>query len=336
MPRPSRRRRAELAALSLAVGALVAGGCTSVRTLNIPTPPAHAAAGMTSTTEAVLPTVPEATVAGATPSTSVAMTPGKASINGTAFGPAGPVEGATVEVQRFVGDSEATIEATTAADGSFNIHGIRGGRYAVRAWQAPSLAETAPQTFFLSGSGTQTLNLQMTSYSGLQVATSLNPESPETGQPVNLAVEVTQPTVDDHGNVSQVPQVSVTVRLESSSFVPFGGGPAIATTGLNGEAILGITCTQSGSAPITLLVGGSTTVSVPTPVCTAPPTTSTTTTTTTTVPRTSTTAATTTTTSPPTTAHATTTTPTPTVVLFPTTTAPPTTTASTTPTTARS
>ncbi|MCL2394281.1 MAG: carboxypeptidase-like regulatory domain-containing protein [Acidimicrobiaceae bacterium] len=337
------RRRVGHVAAGLVAVAVVAGGCNSVDTLNIPTPPRLGAAAATTTTAAGAPTVAEVPVAGSSPSTSVAINPGSASITGTALGPSGPVEGATVEVQRFVGDASATIEATTAADGSFDIPRILGGRYVVRAWRAPSLAETAPQVFFLAGSGTQTLNLQMTSFSGLKVATAINPETPFTGQPVDLAIEVTQPTVDQTGDVSQVPQVSVTVRLESNNFIPTGGGPSIATTGLNGEAILGITCTQSGPAPITLLVGGSTTVSLDTPFCISSETTSTTATTvaptTTSVPTRSFGPTTTTsrpsTTVTPTTAHGSTTSqaPTTSILSSPTPTAQPTTTAGTTSTT---
>lgn len=289
----------------LVTAALVAAGCSSVQTLDVPAPPATAAAATTSTTAAVPSTVAESRVDGSTPSSSVAIRPGSARINGTVLGPAGPVEGATVEVRRYVGDADSTIQATTAADGSFDVPGIRGGRYVVRAWRAPSLAESSSQSFFLSASGTRTLGIDLTAYSGLEVATALNPEMPLVGQPVNLAIEVTQATVGDDGDVTQVPQVSVTVRLESTNFVPFGGGPTIATTGLDGRAILGITCTEPGPAPITLLVGGAKTVSVDTAFCVAPPTTTTSTT------------STTTTTLPPTTPPALTTTLGPTTTLAP-------------------
>jgi Carboxypeptidase regulatory-like domain len=242
-----------------------------VHVLEVPAPP-RLAGSTTSTTMGVLTTQPEVPVAGRTAPTSVLIKPGSARLDGTVLGPSGPVEGATVEAQRYVGNATATIQATTAADGSFSIPGIRGGRYVVRAWRAPTMTETTAQAFFLAQQGTQTLNLQMTSYSGLKVSTNLNPETPFAGEPVNLAVEVTQPMVVTNGDVTQLPQTSVTVQLESTNFVPTGGGPSIATTGMNGEAILGITCTQSGPAPITLLVGGTTTVSVGNPFCVAAPT----------------------------------------------------------------
>jgi hypothetical protein len=301
------RRRARLVGLSAVI--LVVAGCSSVSKLDVPVPVAATESGTTTTTIGPLPTVPEAPVSGSPPTTAVAMGPGLATINGDVLGPNGPVEGATVEVQRFVGDATATTQATTAADGSFSVPAILGGRYRVRAWQVPALADTTPQVFFLGGSVTKTLSLQLTSFSGLKVATDVNPSSPFTGQAVNLAVVVSQRSVGADGDVTQVPQPAVAVVLDAPNFTEIDGGIGTTATDASGHALFTLTCNADGPAPISLLVGGSTTVAVATPTCIDPDTTSTTSTTTvppsttTLVPPTSSTSSTTSTptdTSPPT------------------------------------
>jgi hypothetical protein len=307
----SRRRgipgRREAWLLGLGAVVLVVAGCSSVAKLDVPVPVAVTESGTTTTTIGPLPTVPEAPVNGSTPTTAVAIGPGRATINGDVLGPNGPVEGATVEVQRFVGDATATTQATTAADGSFTVPAILGGRYRVHAWQVPALADTAPEVFFLGGSVTKTLSLQLTSFSGLKVATDVNPSSPFTGQAVNLAVVVSQPTVGADGDITQDPQAALSVVLDAPDFTETDGGTGTTATDATGHALFTLTCNADGPARISLLVGGSTTVAVATPTCIDPDTTSTTSTTTvpatTAAPPTSSTSSTTSTptdTSPPT------------------------------------
>ena len=134
--------------------ALLAGGLAGcgVQTLSYPTPPATAHAVVTA--GPTLPDEPsravaEGAVPGATTSTVPRIGPGAATLNGTVIGPEGPVGGATVEADRLVGDQVAATQTTTAADGSWSISSILGGRYRIRAWQQPSLAVTTPQILFL-------------------------------------------------------------------------------------------------------------------------------------------------------------------------------------------
>jgi hypothetical protein len=259
---------------------LAAAGCSSVSTIRVPVPVALTTPATTTTTVGPLPDVPEPAVSGSSPTTAVAIGPGAATINGEVLGPSGPVEGATVEVQRFVGDAMATTQASTAADGSFSVPSVRGGRYRVRAWQAPTLADTDPAVFFLASTATKTLSLQLSSFGGLKVATAVNPMSPFTGQPINLAVVVSQPTVGSDGDVTQVLQPAVAVVLDAPNFTETDGGTGTTATDADGQALYTLVCDTDGPAPISLLVGGSTTVTVAGPTCIDPDTTSTTSTTT--------------------------------------------------------
>src|SRR5437763_11830013 len=54
---------------------------------------------------------------------------GQARIQGTVQGPQGPVQGATVRVERIVGSQTAATDLSTEPGGGFNLGDIRGGIY---------------------------------------------------------------------------------------------------------------------------------------------------------------------------------------------------------------
>jgi hypothetical protein len=212
--------------------------------------------------------------------------PGTASLNGSVLGPSGPVAGATVEADRLVGDQVATAKATTAADGSWTIGSILGGRYRVRAWQQPSLAVTTPQIFFLGGSESRSLSIQLTSFTGPNVAAAIAPGTPMVDQPANLVVQVTNPTVGADGVLRNLPDVGVLVALTEGPLWRVQNGNPL-PTGPQGTALFQVECQAAGVIPLSVAVGGGGPVALQLPACAgSPPTTTTTTstTTTTTVP----------------------------------------------------
>ena len=158
------------------------GGC-GVETLHVCPPPATPAPATTTTT----PLSPDLTgvdlgkVSGRTTTTTVGIGPGGATLSGTVLGPQGPVPGATVEADRFVGSSEASKQVSTAADGSWTIPAILGGRYRVRAWQSPSLAMTTPQIFFLGGTQVMAIDLQVQAFTGQAISVCRQPDLHRSG-----------------------------------------------------------------------------------------------------------------------------------------------------------
>ena len=257
------------------VAALVAG-CGGVESLSFSKPPATTAPGAVSpdTLPGNLNLVQQRAVPGATTTTLPAIGPGNASITGSVFGPGGPVPGATVEADRLVGDQIAAANATTAADGSFTIANILGGRYRVRAWHGPNLAMTAPQIFFLDSGQPHGMTLQLTAFNGPDIATSANPGVLQVGQIANLLVQATNPTVGNDGVVRDQPLVGAPVSLTNGpEWTVFNGNPQ--TTGTDGRVIFQISCQQAGNNPLSVSVGSASPQPVATPACVepAPPTT---------------------------------------------------------------
>jgi Carboxypeptidase regulatory-like domain len=266
------RGRARLAAAALVAVALA--GCGGVQRLSYPTPAATVAPVVTTVPSlpANLAAVPETPVAGAPTSAPPMIGPGQASLNGTVIGPSGPVGGATVEADRLVGDQPATVKTTTAADGSWNLSSVLGGRYRVRAWQQPSLALTTPQIFFLAGTESHTLTLQLTAFSGPVVASAFAPANPIVGQSDNLVIQVTNPTVGSDGVVRDLPDAGVSVTLtDGPRWVVSNGNPL--PTDSSGQVLFQVSCQAAGSLPLSAEVGTSTSVGLELPDCATPPTT---------------------------------------------------------------
>jgi len=270
------------AVVSVVLLALALTGCGGVETLSYPTPPATSRTTVVSgpTLPANLPSVIEVQVPGSTTTTAPAIGPGKATLNGTVLGPSGPIAGATVEADRLVGDQVATTETTTAADGSWTIGSILGGRYRVRAWQSPSLAVTSPQIFFLGSTQSESMTIQLTSFTGPNIASVISPTAPVVGQMDNLVVQATNPTVGSDGVVRNLPEVGVSITLTNGpEWEVYNGNPL--ATGANGEVLFQVSCQASGASPLSAAVGSGAPVSLQLPACVSAPTTTTTSTSTT-------------------------------------------------------
>lgn len=266
------RGRARLAAAALMAAALA--GCGGVQRLSYPTPRPTVATVVTTvpTLPANLAAVPEAPVAGESTGVAPRIGPGQASLNGTVIGPSGPVGGATVEADRLVGDQVATVKTTTAADGSWNLSSILGGRYRVRAWQQPSLAMTAPQIFFLAGTENHTLTLQLTAFTGPVVASAFAPANPVLGQSDNLVIQVTNPTVGPDGVVRDLPDAGVSVTLTDGPRWLVSNGNPLPTDG-SGQVLFQLSCQAAGALALSAEVGTGTSVGLELPDCAPPPTT---------------------------------------------------------------
>ncbi len=277
------RLRASLIAVLGMSALLVAGaGCSGVEKLSFPNPPATQAPSQASPTlPDNLSSVTQPPVAGVTTTTVPVVGPGAATLNGSVFGPTGPVGGATVEADRLVGNQVATARTITAADGSWRIPHILGGVYRIRAWHAPNLDLTTPQVLFLGDTQNLTVSIELNAFPGTSLGTSIAPATPQVGQPANLLVQVTTPTIGADGVLRYQPVASGRVQLTPGpGWIVSGANPA--STNSAGDVLFQVQCQVAGSSPMLATVGATgTPVSLQVPACAPapPPTTSTTSTT---------------------------------------------------------
>ncbi len=265
------------------LGALLAAACAEVRVRELQAPDTSAPLPTTTTSEAfdfsavVLPPVEGVTT------TTVALGPGSARLFGWVDGPDGRVAGATVRIQRIVGDGVAQLDVLTAEDGTWEVPGVLGGRYRVRAWRAPDLALVEPQIFFLNAGEQRETALQVSQFRGTTVEASWAPSRPWAGDTVLLAVRVAARAVDEEGVVTEVPQPGVEVQLRGSArWQALSPNPV--TTEDDGAARWRLECRAPGLHPLAVVLDGVDQLPIDVPECGDPAATTTTTATTTTVP----------------------------------------------------
>lgn len=189
-------------------GGLLAAACTGGDDAG-PTPPPDP----TDTTAVIdWSGVALAGVAGST-TTSIVET-GTASIVGEVKGPSGPVVGATVRIERLVAGREIRNDIVTGPDGRYLLTGVPGGRYRLRAFLAPTLAQTSPEVRFLTDATEHTIDLEVQRHAGIVVRADAAPKPPLKGQAVNLVATVSNRVVTADGIVRTSPVAGLTVELD--------------------------------------------------------------------------------------------------------------------------
>lgn len=210
----------------------------------------------------VLPTVP-----GSTTTTSLALGPGPARLRGRVSGPDGPVAGATVLLERLVGDAVAARAVTAGPDGGWDVGDVLGGRWRVRAWRPPDLAVGRSEVLFVEAGAPVEVDLALDRLGGNRADVAVAPSVPEEDVPVNVRVRVASRVVDADGVLRDRPQPGIPVTLTGSGAWSLGGSNP-ATTGADGSVVFTITCRSAGAPALVLSVTGVTDVP-PLPGCAA-------------------------------------------------------------------
>lgn len=262
------RAYAVVAAIALAVS-----GCSHAKPFVLPPPPTTQPPPSTEApidySKIGLPRVP-----GRTTST-VLVGPGPLTIQGRVTGPDGAVGGASVQVERLVGDGVGSVTVVTQPDGSWTAPNVLGGRYRVRSWLAPSLAQIKPEVFFFTGPEPRQVNLTVESFDGPFVAAAVSPDPPQVGESTSLVVAVSSRSVGADGVVRATPISRVSTELVA------GGGWEVetsnpTTTDGSGQSRWVVRCQRSGNQPLTVVVGGTDSFPLTIAACEQPPDTTTT------------------------------------------------------------
>ncbi|MDP1792942.1 MAG: carboxypeptidase-like regulatory domain-containing protein [Acidimicrobiales bacterium] len=208
----------------------------------------------TTTTDLDYSNVPIKGVTGKTPTPSVLVQPGKATLSGTVIGDEGLIAGAKVNVERIVNGQVGQVVLLTLDDGTWSLPMVLGGRYRIRAWRAPDLAQTTATALFLGATETKNIELKVRSIGGTSVVASFAPKVPLTNRDTQLVVRVAEKTVSDEGIVHAVPIEGVRAELiGSSSWLVRSTNPTF--TDSSGQADWLLRCRESGRQPLAVTVG---------------------------------------------------------------------------------
>jgi len=182
---------------------------------------------------------------------------GKATIAGRVIDSDGnPVPGAFIRAT-YYGDPNKpeVIEALSLDDGTYRIEQVLGGRWRIRAWKTPELATLEDNTFFPGYTENRQVDLKVKAATDYVVTSSMAPNPPFTGSPVEMAVLVMSQSVDDDGVVHRSPVGGAAVTLNVIGKWNLAGDATEATE-YNGRAAWTLTCVEEGQQAITAVVGG--------------------------------------------------------------------------------
>ena len=256
------RLRLLVAAILLAS---VAAGCTSSEPEAAPDTTVvleTSTTGATSTT--ARPTTTSSTLRPTTTSSTVlGFGPGDASIVGTVTGPAGPVDGAVVRIERLVGKNVASTDITTSGGGSYQLGLILGGSYRVRAFRPPDFGTSRVEAFFLAANERKVVDLRLPTAGGDRLTATVTPNPPRLEQQTTLRVQYGTGRVDEQGRPALTPIPNVLMTLAPGPGIVLESSPQVRTDG-SGAGSWFIRCTAEGASTLTLTVGnGVTPVNIP-------------------------------------------------------------------------
>jgi hypothetical protein len=181
---------------------------------------------------------------------------GTARISGVVQGPEGPVPGATVLLERFVGRRSGSEVVTAGPDGRFTAVDLLGGLYRVRGWLVPSFTAPSSVTLFLAADQTDTeLRIDVRRYDTRKLQAGVETAGVTVGATTRLRALLTQDVVDDDGIVvsSGVAGEVVTVATDAG----YSAASTEATTDADGYAVFTLTCLTVGTHGVTVTASGS-------------------------------------------------------------------------------
>lgn len=194
----------------------------------------------------------------AVPGSSTTLVPantGRARIAGYVQGPDGfGAPGVLVRVERAIGGGFQVLDLATDATGRFDVAGIGGGRYRVRAFLAPTLAQRRAEVFFLADGDTADLNLSVESFGVPSIAVAVAPQPTLLDQPLNLVVRVTGRFVDENGFVRVQPLVGGLVDVVVAGSWVRDTPDGTLATGEDGSVQLRYTCRALAGARVDVSV----------------------------------------------------------------------------------
>jgi hypothetical protein len=156
-------------------------------------------------------------VAGTTGGFPISVHGGDLVMGGSVTGPDGPVSGATVRLERFVGGQSAQLDVRTNARGRWVAIDVYGGRYRFRAWQTPGLAMAGSDVQFIAADAEVDLALAVDRYDGSDITAEVDDVDPEVGATATVTALVTRQQVDPDGIITTAPASGRDARV-----TPFG------------------------------------------------------------------------------------------------------------------
>ena len=214
----------------------------------------------------------------------IAVVGGTSTVSGVVTGPDGPVPGATVRVERFVGTASGSVQVGTDGSGRFVLRSALGGRYRVRAWLQPDLATFVSPTGFVAAGDSLDLSPNVERHNAVSLQLAAGDATLTMGTPGQVRALLTRETVDSNGIVQAGGVAGSVITLVSAEGLTVTS-PNPTTTDATGAAVWVIECTVLGAHLVSASAAeGSASTTLPPCAVSGPSTSTTTSTTSTTIP----------------------------------------------------
>lgn len=147
-------------------------------------------------------TFPGPTPASAGDRSEVATVGGSVTLSGRVQDGGRPLDGARVQLTRWIGERSASLVLDTNTDGAFVGEGLVGGLWTITAWKEPQNRKADPLRVFMGDGQTATLTISAPLVDSISLAAEAQP--PTVDEQVAVTVEVDTLGVDANGDVVAV------------------------------------------------------------------------------------------------------------------------------------
>jgi hypothetical protein len=204
---------------------------------------------------------------GGTTTTVMGFGPGPFNLTGRVDGPAGPVPGATVLIERFEGPALVSRRIATGQDGVWRLPAVLGGQYRVRAWSVPDMFGRRSTVLFVkAGQGPIVLTLEQLTDQRLEVPPPPGP--PILGRDTDIVLRVVGSSVSADGRIRTTGRPGVLMQLSAAGWEI--RSPVDVVTDASGQAIWKAVC-RTARATISVRLAGKDPVAVDIGACVDPP-----------------------------------------------------------------
>lgn len=173
----------------------------------------------------------------------VSLTGGSVELSGVVLGPDGPVAGATVEVQRHTADGIAFRTLLADEAGEWELSGLLGGRYRVRAWLPGVLAMGSSEVVFLAEEDSKRFEFSLWGIDPSPRLELVAHEQVYLDVPAAVAVVLTKPVIDERGVIVTTPIPNTQTIVSVSQNMSVLSGPT-QSTDAEGVARFVIVCNE--------------------------------------------------------------------------------------------
>lgn len=161
----------------------------------------------------------------------VALTGGTASLRGVVTGPAGPIAGALVGIERHTSHGIGTARLATGEDGDWSIGKLPGGRYRVRAWVPNLMTMGGSEVTFLADGQALAFEFSLWGVDPSPTMELIDGGPIYDGLSGTVAVAVSQRAVDADGLIVTTPTPGLLVTVQVSPEMTLASNPLQFTDG---------------------------------------------------------------------------------------------------------